>query len=118
SILAVVRIRPQRAQRHQAAERFNIGHFFLALDPRYFRESGEFEEDMDHLIDALHATRRANAAQPVLVAGEPEQACYAERSQKGIPISSELAQEIRRIADNCGAPYVIGEPLCRLKQGA
>ena len=99
-----------RAKRHPEAERFNIGHFFLALDPRAFREAGEFQEDMDHLIDALHATRRANAAQPVFVAGEPEQACYAERSRNGIPISEALAQEIRRIADNCGAPYLIGKP--------
>jgi LDH2 family malate/lactate/ureidoglycolate dehydrogenase len=33
----------------------NIGHFLMALDPTVFREEGEFEDDLDAVIDVLHA---------------------------------------------------------------
>jgi LDH2 family malate/lactate/ureidoglycolate dehydrogenase len=96
-----------RAGRHPEAARYNVGHFFLALDPGAFRGQDEFEQDLDELIDALHATKRADEKQPVLVAGELEQACHAERSRSGIPISSETAQVIRHLAASCGAPYLL-----------
>ncbi|HTE16699.1 MAG TPA: Ldh family oxidoreductase, partial [Burkholderiales bacterium] len=32
----------------------NIGHFFLAIDPKAFRDEGEFEKDLDEVIDILH----------------------------------------------------------------
>src|ERR1051326_4885200 len=63
-----------RSRRHPEADRYNIGHFFLALDPRAFRGEGEFEEDMDDLIGALRGTKPADKAQPMLVPGDPEQA--------------------------------------------
>ena len=44
----------------------NIGHFLMALDPKVFRDEGEFEDDLDDVIDVLHAAtptdrRRAGA---------------------------------------------------------
>jgi L-2-hydroxyglutarate oxidase len=34
-----------------------IGHFLMALDPTAFRDPGEFEDDLDDVIDVLHAAR-------------------------------------------------------------
>jgi len=96
-----------RARRDPHAERYNVGHFFLAIDPCAFRQEGEFENDLDDMIDALHTMKRAEVDQPVLVHGELEQAHYAERSQHGIPISAELAGSIRAVAESCGAPYLL-----------
>jgi LDH2 family malate/lactate/ureidoglycolate dehydrogenase len=96
-----------RTRRDPHAERYNVGHFFLAIDPCAFRQEGEFETDLDDMIDALHAMKRADENQPVLVHGELEQAHYAERSQHGIPISPELANSIRSVAEACGAPYLL-----------
>jgi len=96
-----------RSRRHPEAERYNIGHFFLALDPRAFRGAGEFEEDMEDLIGALRATRRADKLQPVLVPGEPEQASYAARIRHGIPVPGSLAEQLRGIAESSGAPYLL-----------
>src|SRR6185503_4093974 len=87
-----------RPHQHPEAARYNVGHFFLALDPGAFRGEGEFEQDLDELIDALHGTKPADEKQPVLVAGELEQACHAERSRTGIPISEEMAQVVRNLA--------------------
>jgi len=96
-----------RAVQHPDAERYNVGHFFMAIDPKAFRAEGEFEKEMEELIDYLHASKRAQAEQPVLVPGDPEQRSHAERSRDGIPIPAALGQQLRRICDGCGTPYLL-----------
>ena len=46
-----IRVRTQKPQ-----DPDNIGHFMLALDPKAFRAPGDFEEDLDAMIDVLHET--------------------------------------------------------------
>ena len=92
----------------QPGDRNDIGHFFLALNPDMVRDEGEFRDDMDRLIDMLHATPPADPAQPVLVAGDPEFATYAERSKTGIPMTDTLFKEVREVAKNAGAPFLLG----------
>jgi hypothetical protein len=53
SIVRYPNIRPSHQVLH------NIGHFFLAINPRAFRPEGGFEEDLDAMIDTLHAARRS-----------------------------------------------------------
>lgn len=91
--------------RSQAAG--NVGHFFLAADPAAVRGDDGFPDEMDDLIDALHATEPADPGQPVLVAGDPERAAYAERSKSGIPVTGRLADEIKDVARECNAPYLL-----------
>jgi LDH2 family malate/lactate/ureidoglycolate dehydrogenase len=86
----------------------NIGHFFLALDPKAFRPPGDFEADLDTVVDTLHVTKRADPAQPVLVAGDPERQARAERLTAGIPMQQTLKQQIRDLAAATGAPYLLG----------
>ena len=85
-----------------------IGHFLMALDPTAFREEGEFEHDLDDVIDVLHAATPTNVAEPVLVAGEPETFARAERAREGIPIPDALAAKIRAICERAGAPFLLG----------
>ncbi|GGF25847.1 malate dehydrogenase [Aliidongia dinghuensis] len=97
-----------RERRDPDAARHDVGHFFLAIDPDAFREEGAFEADLDEMIDALRATRAADPAEPVQVAGDPEVRARAERQRNGIPLSARLAQELRDIATAAGAPILIG----------
>jgi LDH2 family malate/lactate/ureidoglycolate dehydrogenase len=99
---------PTRAAEHPDADRYNVGHFFMALDPRAFRGEGEFENDLDAFIDALHATRRESPDQPVLVAGEPEAQSRERRLRDGIPLSDELVAKLKSIASSTGAAWLIG----------
>jgi LDH2 family malate/lactate/ureidoglycolate dehydrogenase len=98
---------PTREARHPGERYFNIGHFFLAMDPDSFREAGEFEDDLDDMIDALHACRRADPAQPVLVAGDPEALAMAERGRLGIPVPEALLGQLRAIAAECAAAWLL-----------
>jgi LDH2 family malate/lactate/ureidoglycolate dehydrogenase len=98
---------PIRVKSQGADEPDNVGHFFLALDPDMFRPEGAFEDDLDVLIDVLHQTTPADAALPVLVAGDPEAEQRELRLREGIPIPAALADQIRAICARCGAPFVL-----------
>jgi len=98
---------PIRVQTQGADEPDNVGHFFLALDPKMFRREGAFEDDVDAIVDLLHQTRPADPAQPVLVPGDPEADERKLRLRAGIPIPESLAEQIRAICGRCGAPFVL-----------
>jgi LDH2 family malate/lactate/ureidoglycolate dehydrogenase len=88
----------------------NIGHFFLAIDPGAFREPGEFEDDVDEVVDILKASTPTDPARPVQVAGDPERAARAERIERGIPMPDALLEQLRAIAANAGVPYSLATP--------
>ncbi len=98
---------PLRARTRPADAPDDIGHFFLALDPRAFRPGGAFEEDVDAVLDELHRARPVDPALPVLVAGDPEERARRERLADGIPIPEALSRKIRAICDRCAAPFVL-----------
>lgn len=87
----------------------NIGHFFLALDPKAFRGEGEFENDLDHIIDTLHDTPASDAARPVLVAGEPENRHHQQRSIEGIPLPAALIKQLQDICQQNNFAYLLGD---------
>lgn len=97
----------REGRRSRADEPDNVGHFFMAIDPRAFRPPGAFEDDMDAMIDLLHATPPADPSRPVLVPGEPEDLARAERLAEGIPIPPALDRHVRDICLRCGAAYLL-----------
>jgi len=106
--LAGASFTPIRKRTQGRGDPDEIGHFLMALDPTAFREEGEFERDLDDVIDVLHAATPSSAGEPVLVAGEPEVIARAERARDGIPIPDTLAAKIRAICDRAGAPFLLG----------
>ncbi|SAI74397.1 malate dehydrogenase [Bordetella ansorpii] len=97
----------RHATRRGPGDPDDIGHFFLALDPAAFREAGSFTQDMDELIDTMHAVPPADPAQPVLVPGDPEMAERARRLRDGVPIAQALASVLKPLCERCGVPYVL-----------
>ncbi len=98
---------PIRNRTQKPSDPHNIGHFFMAIDPRAFREDGAFEEDLDQVIDVLHGAKRADPAQPVLVAGDPELVTRAERLEQGVPIPEDLMVQLRAVATRSSVPFVL-----------
>ena len=105
--LAGASFTPLRKRTQGRGDPDEIGHFLMALDPTVFRDEGEFERDLDDVIDVLHDARPTSPDQPVLVAGEPEAIAREERSRTGIPVPDALAQKIRAICERCGAPFLL-----------
>jgi LDH2 family malate/lactate/ureidoglycolate dehydrogenase len=93
--------------RDPAEKYFNVGHFFMAIDPAAFRAPGEFERDLQHMLDTLRATPPAEAGQPVLAPGDPEARAFADRSVNGIPMPESLLAQLREIAAAAGAPWFL-----------
>jgi len=96
---------PIRNPQRKPGDPDDIGHFFLAIDPRAFRPEGGFEDDMDAMIDTLHATPPSDPAKPVLVAGDPEADERERRLRDGIPVPPALDRHIRDICGRSGARY-------------
>jgi LDH2 family malate/lactate/ureidoglycolate dehydrogenase len=96
---------PIRNRTQRPSDPHNIGHFFLAIDPRAFRDEGAFEEDLDQVIDVLHNATPADPAQPVLVAGDPELTTRTERLENGVPIPDDLMVQLRAVVARAGVPF-------------
>ena len=107
--LAGASFSPIRNRTQKPSDPHNIGHFFMAIDPRAFRGEGEFEEDLDQVIDTLHGAKRADPAQPVLVAGDPEMATRSERLRDGVPVPDDLLEQLRGVAKSANVAFVLGE---------
>jgi LDH2 family malate/lactate/ureidoglycolate dehydrogenase len=106
-VLAGASFSPIRNRTQGPSDPHNIGHFFMAIDPRAFRTDGEFEEDLDQVIDVLHDAKRAEPDQPVLVAGDPEMETRRERLQHGVPIPDDLMEQLREVAKSASVPFVL-----------
>jgi LDH2 family malate/lactate/ureidoglycolate dehydrogenase len=85
----------------------NIGHFFLAIDPKAFLDEGVFEEELDLALGVLRGTPAAEPGKPVLIPGDPERLARADRMRHGIPVPAALDRHIRDICGRCGAPYLL-----------
>jgi LDH2 family malate/lactate/ureidoglycolate dehydrogenase len=105
--LAGASFSPLRVQTQQPSDPDNLGHFFMALDPKMFRDEGEFEADLDVVIDVMHQTPPLNKEQPVLVPGDPESAIREQRLREGVPIPDSLAAKISDICERCGSEYLL-----------
>ena len=86
----------------------DIGHFFMAIDPSLFRDPADFQTDVARFCNDLRATDPTDPAQPVMVAGDPQRAIAARRTENGIPVGPGLLNQIRQIAQAAGAEWVLG----------
>ena len=98
---------PIRLKTQKATDPDRLGHFFMAIDPKAFRAEGEFESDLDQVIDVLHATPAIDPAKPVLVPGDPEAASRAKRLKEGIPVPESLRSKIKAICERSGVPFLL-----------
>jgi LDH2 family malate/lactate/ureidoglycolate dehydrogenase len=106
-VLSGAAFSPIRNRTQKVGDPNNLGHFLMAIDPKAFRAEGEFENDLDDVIDVLRDARRADPSQPVLVAGDPENATRKQRLAAGIPLPDDLIVLLRGIAQRAGAQFVL-----------
>ena len=98
---------PIRVKTQKPSDPDRLGHFFLAIDPRAFRPEGAFEDDLDAVIDVLHATPAVDPALPVLVPGDPEAEARERRRREGIPLPASLLEKLRGVCERSGVPFIL-----------
>ncbi|WP_052341258.1 Ldh family oxidoreductase [Salinarimonas rosea] len=97
------------------APHYDVGHFFLALNPEAFRDddgagADGFAHDLDAFVACLRETPPAAGCEAVLAPGDPEHAVRAVRTREGIPIPRSLVERVRGIAAERGADFLLEEP--------
>ena len=85
----------------------DIGHFFMAIDPNIFRESGDFQADVASFMTALRSTTPVDPGRPVMVAGDPQWKNAETRMASGIPVGPGLMNQVRQIAQATAAPWLL-----------
>ena len=98
---------PIRVRTQKPSDPDRLGHFFLTIDPKAFRPEGAFEDDLDAVIDLLHATPAIDAAKPVLVPGDPEAESRERRLREGIPLPSPLLEKLRAVCERSGVAFIL-----------
>jgi LDH2 family malate/lactate/ureidoglycolate dehydrogenase len=98
-------LRPEEASQPPTG---SLAHFFFAMDPGLFRDADEFRADVAEFSDSLRQTRPVNPEKPVQVAGDPERANAAQRMQEGIPVGVGLLAQVRALAEDSGAEWLLG----------
>jgi LDH2 family malate/lactate/ureidoglycolate dehydrogenase len=88
--------------------RADVGHFFGAIDVARFRPLEAFRADMDDLLRSLKDAPRAEGAERIWVAGEPEWECERRRRQDGIPLAPGLVAQLRQVAAATGVEFALG----------
>jgi LDH2 family malate/lactate/ureidoglycolate dehydrogenase len=82
-----------------------IGHVFMAIRPDLFMELEEFKNRMDTMIDRYTSSPKAEGFDEILMPGELEEREEAKRRVTGLPVSPEVAEELRREAAELGVPF-------------
>jgi len=91
----------------RAAKGGMIGHFMMAIDPGLFRDAADFRADVASFCDTLRATKPADPAKPVQVAGDPERRIAALRRASGIPVGAGLLAKVRDVARHSNAEWIM-----------
>jgi LDH2 family malate/lactate/ureidoglycolate dehydrogenase len=98
---------PLRVKTQKPSDPDRLGHFFLAIDPKALRPDGAFEDDLDAVIDLLHATPAVDPAAPVLVPGDPEAAARQRRLREGIPLPESLREKLRGVCERSSVTFIL-----------
>jgi len=64
-----------------------------------------FKADMDDLLRSLKDSPKAEGADRIWVAGEPEWECEQRRRRDGIPLAPGLVRQLREAAAAVGVPF-------------
>ena len=87
--------------------------FYVAIDVERFLPLEDFRSRVDSLVDMVRSTEPVDADQPVMVAGDKELACRETRLEQGIPLSSQVADELDGLLDRFDLSQV-----ARLRSGS
>lgn len=75
-----------------------LGHFMGAMRIDAFRPAEKFKADMDTWIRRFRAAKTADAAQPVVIPGDPEREMEKKRMANGVPLLPAVVDDLQKLA--------------------
>ncbi len=82
-----------------------IGHFLGAMRVDAFRPAEDFKKSMDHWIHGFRNAKTIPGEEKVLVPGDPERECQAERMQHGIPLLDAVVADLKQLSSKFEVPF-------------
>jgi len=74
-----------------------LGHFFGAMRVDAFRPEEEFRSHMDRWIRRFRTAKTIDDASSVLIPGDPERECEAQRRREGIPLLPSVWEDLNAV---------------------
>ena len=78
---------------------FDVGHTLIAIDVEAFVPRARFHERLEQLISEVKSAAPISPGDEILLPGEAEFLRMQERREKGIPVSVETVERLRKIAE-------------------
>ena len=79
-----------------------LGHFFGAMRIDAFQEANQFKNNMDKWIERFRNTKPIDAANKVLIPGDPEREMEIERRENGIPVVDSVIKDLKDLTEKFG----------------
>ena len=83
----------------------DAGHFFVAIDVARFMPIAEFKARMAQMVEEIHACQPAEGVERIYVPGEIEAETAARRRREGIPLPSDLVDDLAQLGQEIGHPF-------------
>jgi LDH2 family malate/lactate/ureidoglycolate dehydrogenase len=84
---------------------YQLGHFFLAIDPEAFMGLDSFKKTTGDILRGLRASKKAPGQERIYTAGEKEYEVWLERCDKGVPIGEAVQKEFIALRDRFDLPF-------------
>jgi len=76
---------------------YDIGHFFVCIDPENFTELDNFKKNVGDVMRELKETKSIKGEDEVLVPGEIEYKTSLEVHKDGIEVPEELFADLKKL---------------------
>lgn len=88
----------------------NVGHLFFAIKPDLFMSLEDFDARMDEFYERIKKLPRAANVDEVMLPGEPEERREAQRRKEGVPITTNVIDDLTKEGARIGLVFPQGRP--------
>jgi len=86
---------------------FDVAHTLIAVDIEAFMDRSVFDDRLERLIGQVMSAPPIDPDRPIQLPGEAELRRAEERRVAGIPLHRDLHDELERLADEIGIPFLL-----------
>jgi LDH2 family malate/lactate/ureidoglycolate dehydrogenase len=77
---------------------YDVGHFFVAIDPAAFLPRADFDRRLEELVHEVKSAPPIDPERPVMLPGEVEFRRMEERLRDGVPLDRETVARLKELA--------------------
>lgn len=83
----------------------DVGHFFLLMDISRWMPRDVYYQRIDQMLRELKSVSRADGVEEILYPGEGRERRIRRREKEGIPLSREVATDLKELGRSCGVSF-------------